>query len=192
MSDDAPYNLFKRKYEDALNQNHKNIEAISISSYSSELNQVNSRYVNLKYIIGNDFIFFSNYQSPKAQEFLSHNQITALIYWNSTNTQIRLKAFIRRTSKEFNDKYFMKRSKEKNALAISSQQSEFIDSYDEVIDKYNKSLRFDNLKECPKHWGGFSFTPYYFEFWEGHKSRLNKRSVYEKKNEKWNTKILQP
>jgi len=192
MSDDAPYNLFKRKYEDALNQNHKNIEAISISSYSSELNQVNSRYVNLKYIIGNDFIFFSNYQSPKAQEFLNHNQITALIYWNSTNTQIRLKAFIRRTSKEFNDKYFMKRSKEKNALAISSQQSEFIDSYDEVIDKYNKSLRFDNLKECPKHWGGFSFTPYYFEFWEGHKSRLNKRSVYEKKNEKWNTKILQP
>lgn len=192
ISNEDPYRLFKSKYEDALNNGQKNIEAISISSYSNELNQVNSRYVNLKYIIGNDFIFFSNYESPKSQEFLSHNQITSLIYWNSINTQIRLKAVIKRTSIDFNNEYFLKRSQEKNALAISSKQSKSIDTYNEVIKNYNNSLQNDDLKKCPKYWGGFSFTPYYFEFWEGHKSRLNKRIAYEIKNEKWENYFLQP
>ncbi len=192
MSDAAPYKLFKKKYEDALNLNHEGIEAISISSYSPELNEVNSRYVNLKFIIGNDFIFFSNYESPKSKEFAVHNQITALIYWNTINTQIRLKALIKRTSKQFNDEYFLKRAPHKNALAISSKQSESIETYNKVIEKYNKSLKFNNLRECPDHWGGFSFTPYYFEFWEGHNSRINKRLVYKKNDTKWESFIIQP
>ena len=56
----------------------------------------------------------------------------------------------------------------------------------------NKSLESDNLKVCPEYWGGFSFTPYYFEFWEGHESRLNKRNVYEIGAEGWGHSILQP
>ena len=40
----------------------------------------------------------SNYNSPKAREFGEHNQITAIIYWNTINTQIRIKAFIKKTS----------------------------------------------------------------------------------------------
>ena len=33
--------------------------------------------------------------------------------------------------------------------------------------------------------GGYSFSPYYFEFWDGHKSRVNKRYVYELVKNKW-------
>lgn len=192
ISNEDPYKLFKDKYEDALNNGQKNIEAVSISSYSKELNQVNSRYVNLKYIIGKDFIFFSNYESPKSQEFLSHNQITSLIYWNSINTQIRIKAFIKRTSRDFNDEYFMMRSQEKNALAISSKQSESINSYSKVLENYNNSFQNDDLKKCPEYWGGYSFTPYYFEFWEGHESRINKREIFEKIDGVWEQSFLQP
>ena len=72
----------------------KNIEAISISSYSSK-QEVNSRYVNLKFVNNNEFIFFSNYKSPKSIEFDSHKQITALIYWCNTNTQIRTAQLLR-------------------------------------------------------------------------------------------------
>ena len=61
-----------------------------------------------------------------------------------------------------------------------------------VQNNYNNSLRLDNLKECPDSWGGFSFTPYYFEFWEGHESRLNKRDVYELNINEWKHYILQP
>ena len=103
---ETPYLIFKENYEKALKANQKNIEAISISSYSNEKKEVNSRYVNLKLVNERKFIFFSNYNSPKSKEFENHNQITALIYWNNTNIQIRMKAFIEKTSKDFNQSYF--------------------------------------------------------------------------------------
>ena len=189
---EIPYIKLKQKYNDALNLNQKNIEAISISSYSSESKEVNSRFVNLKFIDNNNFIFFSNYNSPKSREFKEHNQITALLYWNTINTQVRLKATIKKTSNEFNQTYFANRSEQKNALAISSNQSDSIDSFESVIRNYNKSLKLDNLKECPEYWGGYSFTPYYFEFWEGSDFRLNKRVSYSLVNSKWVKAYLQP
>jgi len=192
LNNEIPYLIFKQYYDKAINKNQKNIEAMCISSYSKDLNEVNSRFVNLKIINNKDFIFFSNYTSPKSQEFKDHNQITAVLYWNSINTQIRLKALIKETSKEFNNSYFFDRGEQKNALAISSNQSSLIDSYESVKKNYNKSLESDNLKVCPEYWGGFSFTPYYFEFWEGHESRLNKRNVYEIGAEGWGHSILQP
>ena len=173
ISDEIPYIRFKELYEIALNKNQKSIEAMNICSYSAVSRQVNSRFVNLKFINDKDFIFFSNYKSHKSKEFDSHDQIAATFFWPSINHQIRMKAKIKKTSLEFNNLYFYKRSSKKNALAISSKQSERIESYKSVKENYNKCLEFDDLKQCPDYWGGYLFTPYYFEFWEGHESRLN-------------------
>jgi pyridoxamine 5'-phosphate oxidase len=192
LSQEIPYQLLKEKYDAAVGADQKGIEAISISSYNKEINEVDSRYVNLKFITNDEFIFFSNYDSPKASSFNSHNQIAALVYWPSINAQIRMRAKIKKTSKEYNQKYFFDRSEEKNALAISSSQSKPIVSYKQVKENYNKSFKNDDLKECPEFWGGFSFTPYYFEFWEGHESRLNKREAYKKSDGSWEHFILQP
>ncbi len=192
LNQEIPYLLFKEKYDEALNAGQKCIEAISISSYNNEIGEVDSRYVNLKFINKDEFIFFSNYDSPKASAFNSHNQIAVLFYWPSINVQIRMKAKIKKTSDEFNQKYFCDRSEEKNALAISSNQSKPIDSYSQVKENYNKSLKNDDLKECPKYWGGYSFKPYEIEFWEGNEFRLNKRNLYTRDNIGWNHFILEP
>ncbi|MDA7702516.1 pyridoxamine 5'-phosphate oxidase [Gammaproteobacteria bacterium] len=187
-----PYSIFIDRYNKALSKNQSSINAISISSLNKKHMTVTSRYVNLKYIINDEWIFFSNYDSPKASSFSSHNQIAALLYWPSINVQIRMMAKIKKTPNEYNQKYFFDRSEEKNALAISSSQSKPIDSYNQVKENYNKSLKNDDLKKCPEFWGGYSFTPYYFEFWEGHESRLNKREAYEKSDDSWKHLILQP
>ena len=192
LNKEIPYQILKEKYNKALNAGQKAIEAISITSYNKEKDEVDSRYVNLKFISNDEFIFFSNYNSPKATSFNSHNQISALLYWPSINVQIRMKAKIKKTSNEYNQKYFFDRAEEKNAIAISSDQSSQIDSYSQVEENYNKSLINDNLKKCPDYWGGFSFTPYYFEFWEGHESRINKREVFDKIDGLWKQSYLQP
>ena len=192
LNPEIPYQLLKEKYDEALNAGQRGIEAISISSYKKEMREVDSRYVNLKFISNDEFIFFSNYNSPKASSFNSHNQIAALFYWSSINVQIRMKAKIKKTSNQYNQKYFFHRSEEKNALAISSNQSKIIDSFNTVQEKFKKSLKNDDLKECPKYWGGYSFTPYEIEFWEGNEFRLNKRNLYTKDNASWNHYILEP
>ena len=192
INQDTPYLLFKTKYDEAINAEQKSIEAISISSFNTKKHEVDSRFVNLKIIRDDEFIFFSNYKSPKANSFETHNQIAALIYWSSINVQIRMKAKIRKMSNDYNQRYFENRSKKKNALAISSNQSKPIDSYEQVIENFNKSLNKDDLKKCPEYWGGYSFTPYYFEFWEGHESRLNKREIFEKIDGCWRHSFVQP
>lgn len=193
ISNDRPYQIFKNFYDSALLVKQKSIEAISIASFNSNSNEVESRFVNLKYIIDNEWTFFSNYQSPKAMDFNSHNQISALLYWRELNLQIRLKSKIYKSHITFSDNHFKKRSIEKNALAISSSQSKVISSYDAVEDSYNKTLsQINRQTKRPDYWGGFTFIPYYFEFWQGHENRLNKRLVFEQQNDGWVERLLQP
>lgn len=192
LNRETPFILFKEKYEQALNAGQQAIEAISISSYNNNEKEVDSRYVNLKFVTNDEFIFFSNYNSRKALSFNSHNQIAALVYWPSINTQIRIKAKINKTSDHYNQKYFFYRAKEKNALAISSKQSNPISSYSQVKKNYNKVLENDDLTICPTYWGGYSFVPYEMEFWKGNEFRLNERNLYKKNNNSWNHFILEP
>ena len=150
LNQEIPYLLLVEKYNEALNADQECIEAISILSFNINMNEVDSRYVNLKFIKNDEFIFFSNYNSPKAFSFNSHNQISALLYWSRINVQIRMKAKIKKTSNEYNQRYFSDRSEKKNALAISSNQSKPINSYSQVKENYNKALENDNLKKCPE------------------------------------------
>ena len=43
LNQDEPYRYFKEKYEAALRAGQKNIEAIAISSYNKEINEVDSK-----------------------------------------------------------------------------------------------------------------------------------------------------
>ncbi len=192
LNQEKPFLIFEDKYNEALDRGQKNIEAISISSYNKDINEIESRFVNLKFIIKDEFIFFSNYNSPKASSFKSHSQIAALLYWPLINVQIRMKAKIKKAPSKFNQKYFFERSEKKNALSISSNQSQPISSYEQVIVNYNKSLKDDDLKKCPDYWGGFSFKPYEIEFWEGNQFRLNRRDLYSKIDNRWSHIILEP
>ncbi len=187
-----PYLRLQEEYDKALKTGQKVIEAICISSLDASKLEVDSRFVNLKIVDNEKFIFFSNYYSPKARQFESCNTISSVIYWTETNVQIRMKANLKKLSEQSSNEYFKKRAKHKNALAISSMQSERIESYDRVVEKYQQVLKNENLEKRPKYWGGYEFTPFYFEFWEGNKSRLNKRDSYTKDGELWEKFTLQP
>ena len=188
----SPYLKLREYYDEALNKNQKNIDAISISSYDAINKEISSRFVNLKYIKNEEWIFFSNYNSSKARDFDNHNQISTALYWNSIDVQIRTKAHIFKASKNFSDLHFSKRDKTKNALARSSRQSEKINSFEDVMNNYKNALKNENNIDRPYFWGGYSFTPYLIEFWEGNVSRVNKRLVYKKNIDFWENYYLQP
>ena len=136
---EKPYTLLNSFYNRASQANQNSIEAINISSYDATNHIVDSRMVNLKYILGDEWIFFSNYNSPKARQFDSHNQISTLLFWDNINVQIRTKSKISKTSHIFSDKHFYTRAHEKNALAISSSQSSPIKSYNQIKENYKNS-----------------------------------------------------
>lgn len=192
INDIKPIRLLEEHYHNALNRKQDNIEAIVISSLDSKTNHVDARFVNLKFIHGDKFIFFSNYNSPKSTQFISNPNITAVIFWSKINLQVRIRGVIDKIPSRDSDTYFRSRDLKKNALSISSNQSKKIDSYNKVQKKYNDVLESNDLGIRPKYWGGFFFRPNYFEFWEGKKHRLNKRTVYLKGKKIWSKFYLEP
>ena len=84
--DDEPHNLFYQLYNEALKKKQVSIEAVHISSWDESTNEADSRIVNLKYIKTNEWIFFSNFDSPKSNQFDLHNKITAIFFWPSINS----------------------------------------------------------------------------------------------------------
>lgn len=191
-SKEQPFIKLKQTYNYARESEQGFIDAVIVSSYSVNSSEVDSRCVNLKIVDKQDLIFFSNYSSEKATQFTKHNQISMLIFWSSITSQIRMKGHIKKAPKGFNNDYFRNRSEKKNALAISSAQSKVIDSYETVKKNYENTYKNSNLKECPDYWGGYIFNPYYFEFWEGHESRINKREAFNKIHGLWKHSFLQP
>ncbi|URQ69285.1 pyridoxamine 5'-phosphate oxidase family protein [SAR86 cluster bacterium] len=188
-----PYSIFKNFYVSAIKHKQPAIEAVAISSFCSKTKEVDSRFVNLKYIEGSEWIFFSNYSSPKAIQFSDNKKISALFYWEKIDVQIRIKAKIKKTRSSFSDNHFKLRNSEKNILAITSEQSKEVDSYNNFLEKMKKnSQNISYPLTRPKYWGGFSFEPYCFEFWEGHQTRINKRRLYKKAGSQWNLSFLQP
>ena len=113
ISKEKPFMLFKDFYEKADDKNQKNIDAMHIASYSKNIQEVDGRFVNLKIVEDKKFIFFTNYNSPKATQFESHGQIAATFFWHNIDTQIRIKGKIKKVSKSFSDSYFKNRSLEK-------------------------------------------------------------------------------
>ena len=184
--------MFRNYYSQALQAKQDEIDGIAISSYDKNFDEVDARFVNIKILDGNQFIFFTNYNSPKSKQFNDRSQVACLIFWSSINLQIRIKATIKKLPFNISDNFFKKRALKKNALAISSMQSEVIDSYESVESNYIHTLNTNDLKIRPSYWGGYQITPYYFEFWTGHELRLNKRDAFTLKNKTWKHNFLQP
>ena len=59
-------------------------------------------------------------------------------------------------------------------------------------ENYLNTYKNFDLEKRPGYWGGYKFIPYEFEFWVGHKHRLNKRTLFTFTDNGWMKKILQP
>ena len=192
INNSLPFIKFKTLYQKAKKNNQRNIEAAVVASYCQKTNSPDARYVNIKYINDKDFVFFSNYESNKAHQFISNDNVSIVFFWNTINTQIRMKAKIKKIDSGESDDYFINRSKEKNALAISSYQSKTIDTYDDVVNNYDQVLKNCDLNKRPSYWGGYKFQPFIFEFWKGNEYRLNKRELFKLEDGIWSNEVIQP
>ena len=104
-----------------------------------------------------------------------------------------MKAKIFKTSAEFSNKHFQGRTKEKNALAISSNQSQIIGSFDQVAENFQDTLDAMTPETVrPDFWGGYRVKPSEIEFWQGGADRLHDRFRYLRDGQSWQIDRLAP
>jgi pyridoxamine 5'-phosphate oxidase len=153
-----------------------------------------SRVVLLKQIKERSLIFFTNYNSNKGKSLDKNENICASFYWPPLERQVIIKGYAKKISSVESENYFNSRPFESQAAAIISNQSEDIDSYESLLEKYNSFIdQNKNTKlKRPNNWGGIEIFINQIEFWQGRKNRLHNRVLCNFQKDTWDYKLLSP
>ena len=65
-----------------------------------------SRFINIKYINNDEFIFFSNYKSSKAEDIDANKNVSLTFFWNSINVQIRIQGVVEKLDEYRSDAHW--------------------------------------------------------------------------------------
>ena len=190
----SPDLQFEKWMQEAIDAKVNEVPACNLATVSKQ-NKPSARIVYLREFSDNQFYFYTNYESRKAQH-IEENQFVALtFFWPELERQIRIEGFIlKKAETEKSDTYFNARPQDSKIGAWSSPQSKVLKGREELNQyiEQNKA-KFEN-KEIPRpeFWGGYIIQATYYEFWQGRKNRLHDRIIYRLENNNWKIERLAP
>ena len=177
-----PFDQFSHWFKQAQEAGIDEPNAMSLATVETN-GQPGLRTVLLKHFDANGYVFYTNYESQKAQDLDQNPQATLLFPWVSLQRQVIIKGLAHRISAAQSAQYFLSRPRESRIGAWVSPQSKVIESR-KILDMQWEKMkqRFkDGEVPRPDHWGGYCVSPHSIEFWQGRESRLHDRFLY-----KWN------
>ena len=190
---ESPYDQFKLWFDQTLNSKLFYDPTAFVLSTSDNESNPHSRIVLLKDYDKDGFTFFTNYNSKKGRDIAENSNVTMLFFWDRLERQVRINGNATKISPELSDEYFNSRPYESRIGAIASNQSDTLSSKEELEDRIETiKKKYPENPKRPENWGGYKIVPHYFEFWQGRESRLHDRIVYEKSEDKWVKKLLNP
>ena len=192
--DPDPLNQFKSWFKDAVNANLFEPGATCLSTATKE-GQPSARTVLLKGVDKRGFLFFSNYESRKAQELGQNPRAALVVAWIELGREICISGKVSRISKDESTKYFHTRPIGSQLSAWASPQSKVINNR-HILEKQRLKIekKFHGGKiPLPPFWGGYCLTPVTVEFWQSRPNRLHDRLRYKRLiNNEWIIERLAP
>ena len=188
-----PIKQFEIWFKKAKKENVIEPNAMVLSTISKN-NLLNSRTVLLKNITDKGFVFFTNYESRKANDIMHNNNVSLVFLWKKIERQVIIKGKAVKITKRDSKKYFDSRPEKSKIAAWASKQSKELHNSNDLIKRFkNFENKFKNkLIPYPDFWGGYIIHPNSIEFWQGRSSRMHDRILYEKEKNKWNINRLYP
>ena len=188
-----PIKQFEIWFKKAKKENIIEPNAMILSTISKN-NLLNSRTVLLKNITDKGFVFFTNYESRKANDIIHNNNVSVVFLWKKIGRQVIIKGTAVKITKRDSKKYFNSRPEKSKIAAWVSKQSKELHNSSDLIERFkNFENKFKNkLIPYPDFWGGYIIHPNSIEFWQGRSSRMHDRILYKKEKNKWNINRLYP
>src|SRR5438034_1027173 len=150
-----PIEQFARWFGDATEAGIVDANAMTLAT-ADAAGVPSARIVLLKGFDARGFTFFSNYNSRKGRELAENANAALVFYWQPLERQVRIEGTIERVGREESEAYFRTRPPGAQIGAWVSQQSEVVQSREE-LDRRAEELqkRFAGGEiPLPDFWGG--------------------------------------
>ncbi|MEX1276400.1 MAG: pyridoxamine 5'-phosphate oxidase [Bacteroidota bacterium] len=191
--DRNPFVQFQHWFDEAVRVETIEPNAMVLAT-SSPGGLPSARMVLLKGFDELGFLFFTNFESRKAEELHRNPHAALLFYWGELSRQVRIEGEVEAASRDESEEYFRTRPLESRIGAWASKQSSVIPGREYLEERVTRiKQQFPgNDVPLPPFWGGFRVKPAAFEFWQGRENRLHDRLRYSRQGEGWVLERLSP
>ena len=188
-----PVAQFRSWFDDAVRAALPMVNAMTLAT-TSPAGQPSARMVLLKGVDERGFVFYTDYESRKAQELAANPRAALLFYWIELEREVRVEGRVEPTSEAESEAYFQSRPVGSRLAAIASAQSAILADRRTLEERYAAvSQRYGNAPPRPANWGGYRVMPDVIEFWQGRANRLHDRLLYRKSTSaRWTIVRLSP
>ncbi|WP_462321853.1 pyridoxamine 5'-phosphate oxidase [Halochromatium sp.] len=193
--DSDPIAQFQHWYQEAISTRLPEPNAMSLATVDAD-GQPSLRTVLLKLYDAKGFVFFTNYQSTKAQQIGTNERVALLFPWVALARQVSILGSAERIPTSESLRYFITRGRGSRIGAWASPQSQVISSRSLLEQKVAQiKQRFSEGEiPLPDFWGGYRVIPTSIEFWQGRDNRLHDRFRYHRATatDPWQIERLAP
>ncbi len=191
-----PIEIFSEWLAEASEANPDNPRAMCLSTVD-QAHRPHSRMVILHDVSKNGLTFYSNTQSPKALQIDVNPCVSLYFYWREIKKQVRIEGKAMVMNRQNVKDYFASRRKESQIATLVSNQSQILESREQLHADYNALLeKYEGGEKisCPDNWAEYCVVPTAIEFWSESDIRLHDRIVYEREAESdpWISRLLYP
>lgn len=184
MSDLHPLLLFRRWLADARRIPGLSHPAAFCLSTVDAGGHPDARYIDLKGVGDDGFLFGTRLDSPKARAIGENPHVAMTFWWDALGRQVRITGTAARAPDDLADALFVERSHQARAVSLLSPQSRPLDDPAQLKECVEDALR-SPAPTRPEHWAAFRIRPTTIEFLSFDASRLHERHRYVRNGEDW-------